>query len=143
MKKERHPEPGNMTIGQLATTAGVNVETIRYYQRIGLVAEPPRPPQGYRRYPVATAERIRFIKRAQELGFTLGEITGLLSLNDGDCREVRAFAEHKYAVIQQRIDDLSAMQGELAKLIKTCKSNISGQERCAIITALTGINRES
>ena len=68
----------SMTIGNLARTAGVNVETIRYYQRIGLVDEPVKPPQGYRRYPVAIIDRIRFIKRAQVLGFTLNEITELI-----------------------------------------------------------------
>ena len=129
-------DPG-LTIGQLARAAGVNVETIRYYQRIELIDEPVKPAQGYRRYPAATVERIRFIKRAQELGFSLDEITDLLSLNDRECNEARAIAEHKQEVIQQRIDDLSAMQRELAKLIKACKKNISGQDRCAIIATLT------
>lgn len=129
-------DPG-FTIGQLARAADVNVETIRYYQRIGLIDEPEKPAQGYRRYPTATVERIRFIKRAQELGFTLNEITDLLSLNDRDCDEARAIAEHKQQVIQQRIDDLGAMQRELIKLIKACKKNVSGQERCAIIATLT------
>ena len=126
-----------LTIGQLAKTSGVNVETVRYYQRIGLIAEPPKPAAGYRRYPTATVERIRFIKRAQELGFSLDEINDLLSLNDRDCNDARVIAEHKQQVIRQRIDDLSAMQRELAKLIKACKKNISGQDRCAIIATLT------
>ena len=129
-------DPG-LTIGQLARAAGVNVETIRYYQRIELIDEPVKPAQGYRRYPTAIVERIRFVKRAQELGFSLDEITDLLSLNDRECNEARAIAEHKQEVIQQRIDDLSAMQRELAKLIKACKKNISGQDRCAIIATLT------
>ena len=126
-----------LTIGQLAKAAGVNVETIRYYQRIELISEPVKPAQGYRRYPSSTVERIRFIKRAQELGFSLDEITDLLSLNDRDCNEARTIAEHKQDIIQQRIDDLSAMQHELNKLIKACKKNVSGQERCAIIATLT------
>lgn len=125
-----------LTIGQLAKAAGVNVETIRYYQRIELIAEPVKPAQGYRRYPSSTVERIRFIKRAQELGFSLDEITDLLTLNDRDCNEARAIAEHKQDVIQQRIDDLSAMQRELNKLIKACKKNLAGQDRCAIIATL-------
>ena len=129
-------DPG-LTIGRLAQAAGVNVETIRYYQRIELIDEPVKPAQGYRRYPTATVERIRFVKRAQELGFSLDEITDLLSLNDRECDVARAIAEHKQEVIQQRIDDLSAMQRELAKLIKACKKNISGQDRCAIIATLT------
>ncbi|WP_227508278.1 Hg(II)-responsive transcriptional regulator [Marinobacter sp. P4B1] len=126
-----------LTIGQLAKAAGVNVETIRYYQRIKLVAEPVKPAQGYRHYASSTVERIRFIKRAQELGFSLDEITDLLSLDDRDCNEARTIAEHKQHVIQQRIDDLSAMQRGLSKLIKACKKNVSGQERCAIIATLT------
>lgn len=126
-----------LTIGHLAKTAKVNVETIRYYQRIGLIDEPLKPPQGYRRYPAPTIERIRFIKRAQELGFSLAEIADLLSLNGQDCFDARVIAEHKHAVIQQRIDDLNAMQRELAKLIKACKENVSGQECCAIIATLT------
>lgn len=130
-----------LTIGPLAKAAGVNIETIRYYQRIGLIGEPVKPARGYRRYPAATVERIRFIKRAQELGFSLNEITVLLSLNDRDCNEARAIAEHKQEVIQQRIDDLSAMQHELTKLIKACKQNLYGEERCAIIATLTKATR--
>lgn len=129
-------DPG-LTIGQLAKVAGVNVETIRYYQRIQLIDEPAKPAQGYRSYPTDTVARIRFIKRAQELGFSLDEITDLLSLNDRECDEARHIAEHKQEIIQQRIDDLSAMQRELAKLIKACKQNVSGQDRCAIIATLT------
>lgn len=130
------PDP-DLTIGKLAKAAGVNVETIRYYQRIGLIAEPSKPVHGYRTYPADTVERIRFIKRAQELGFTLDEITDLLSLNDRDCDEARMIAEHKQEIIQHRIDDLAAMQRELSKLINACKQNVSGQERCAIIATLT------
>ena len=126
-----------LTIGQLARAAGVNVETIRYYQRIGLIDEPIKPTQGYRRYPTATVERIRFIKRAQELGFSLDEITDLLCLNDRDCNDARVIAEHKQQVIRHRIDDLSAMQRELTILIKACKKSVSGRDRCAIIATLT------
>ena len=129
-------DPG-LTIGQLAKTSGVNVETVRYYQRIGLIAEPPKPAAGYRHYRTATVERIRFIKRAQELGFSLDEIMDLLCLNDRDCNDARVIAEHKQRVIRQRIDDLSAMHCELAKLIKACKKNVSGRDRCAIIATLT------
>jgi len=128
-----------LTIGQLARQADVNVETIRYYQRIGLIEEPQKPLQGYRHYPVSIIDRIHFIKRAQELGFTLNEITELLSLNDGNCNEARTIAEHKHKIIQQRIEDLKAMQNELAKLIKAC-TNINGQGHCAIIETLTSQN---
>lgn len=74
-----------LTIGRLAAAAGVNVETIRYYQRRGLLDEPNKPFQGYRHYPDDTVKRVRFIKRAQALGFTLEEIAGLLRLDGGDC----------------------------------------------------------
>lgn len=129
-------DPG-LTIGQLAKAAGVNVETVRYYQRIGLIREPVKPAQGYRRYPASLAETIRFVKRAQELGFSLNEITDLLSLNARNCDEARAIAEHKHAVIQQRIDDLNAIQHELSRLINACRKNGSGQEHCAIIATLS------
>lgn len=77
-------------IGTIARQAGVNVETIRYYQRIGLLREPARPQGGVRRYPPDTVERIRFIKRAQDIGFTLEEVAELLRLNDGvHCRDAR------------------------------------------------------
>lgn len=128
-------DPG-LTIGQLAKAAGVNVETVRYYQRIGLIGEPVKPTQGYRRYPAALVETIRFIKRAQELGFSLNEITELLSLNERNCDEARVIAEHKHAVIQKRIDDLNAIQRELSRLIKACRNNVNGQQRCAIIATL-------
>lgn len=126
-----------LTIGQLAKAAGVNVETIRYYQRIELIDEPVKPVHGYRLYPISSVDRVRFIKRAQEVGFSLDEITDLLSLNDRDCSEARVIAEHKQEVIRRRIDDLSAMQRELAKLIRACKKNVSGRDRCAIIMTLT------
>ncbi len=127
-----------LTIGRLARAAGVNVETIRYYQRIGLIEEPPKPAQGYRRYPAGTVARIRFIKRAQELGFTLHEVGDLLSLNDGDCAEARALAERKRALIQARIADLEAIQHELDALIDACRRTAGGEHRCALIERLGG-----
>lgn len=136
VRNSGNPQINGLTIGQLARQAGVNVETIRYYQRISLIEKPQKPLQGYRRYPAASIARIHFIKRAQELGFTLNEINELLSLNDGDCNEVRVMAEHKRGVIQQRVNDLQAMQTELEKLIRSCRQNLDGQNRCAIIETL-------
>ena len=130
----------SMTIGSLAKAAGVNIETIRYYQRIHLVDEPGKPEQGYRRYPASFIDRIRFIKRAQDLGFTLNEITDLLSLNDGNCEQARTIAEHKRELIQRRIEDLNAMQNALTKLIEKCRKNVDGQHHCAIIETLTRSN---
>ena len=79
-----------MTIGRLAATAGVSVETIRYYQRRGLLDEPRKPFRGFRHYPADMAKRVRFIKRAQALGFTLEEIVSLLRLDGADCCAERA-----------------------------------------------------
>jgi MerR family mercuric resistance operon transcriptional regulator len=137
MNATNHITTESMTIGNLAKAAGVNVETIRYYQRIGLVDEPDKPPQGYRRYPASIIDRIQFIKRAQDLGFTLNEITDLLSLNDGNCEEARAIAEHKLEGIHRRIEDLTAMQSELTRLVKACRRNADGRGHCAIIETLS------
>lgn len=113
-------DPG-MTIGQVARDAGVNLQTVRYYQRRGLIAQPPKPPAGYRRYPAATVERIRFIKRAQGLGFSLAEIGELLELGDGRCDDVRRVAESQRALIAARIADLAAMRVTLDELIERCR----------------------
>ena len=85
-----------MTIGRLAQAAGVNVETIRYYQRRGLIGEPHKPPGGHRRYPPGVLQQIAFIRRAQQLGFSLAEVKALLQHGDGkNLRETRAIAERK------------------------------------------------
>lgn len=125
------------TIGVVARKAGVNVETIRYYQRIGLVREPARPQGGVRRYLPETVERIRFIKRAQELGFSLAEVTDLLRLNDGvHCRDTRALAAKKLALIEARIHDLSAVRRTLRGLIAECDAG-NERESCPIIDSLS------
>jgi MerR family mercuric resistance operon transcriptional regulator len=126
-----------LTIGRLAEAAGVNVETIRYYQRRGLLEEPSKPPGGQRRYASSAANRVRFIKRAQQLGFTLAEVEGLLLLDDGQsCRETRLLAEQKLGVIEQRIADLARMRRLLKGLITECRSG--GRPRsCPIIATLS------
>jgi len=125
-----------LTIGRLADQAGVNIETVRYYQRIGLLSEPPKPTQGYRVYPADTVSRLRFIKRAQGLGFTLREITELLALNDGDCSEARAMAEQKRAVIEARIHDLRSIQHALDNMISSCRVSEAECADCALIETL-------
>lgn len=125
------------TIGQLARSAGVNVETVRYYQRIGLLAEPAKPAHGYRNYPRAAADRIRFIKRAQRLGFHLQEIAELLSLSEGDCTDVRSRAEQKRRQIEAQIRDLAAMQETLDRLIDACRTGVAAQA-CPIVETLSG-----
>jgi len=125
------------TIGAIAGRAGVNVETIRYYQRIGLVREPTRPARGVRRYPPDTVERIRFIKRAQELGFALGEVAELLRLNDGvRCRDARGLASRKLALVEARIRDLGLVRRTLKQLIAECDAG-GAPDCCPIIDSLS------
>ena len=106
-------QPATLTIGRLARAAGVNVETVRYYQRLGLVGEPAKPESGFRHYPADTLDRIVFIKRAQQLGFRLEEIRELLELGDGHCADVRNRAEEKRGQIEAQIRDLRAMRATL------------------------------
>ncbi len=128
---------GELSIGRLARAAGVNVETIRYYQRRGLVAEPYKPLGGHRRYDSSAASRVRFIKRAQQLGFTLEEVTGLLRLEDGhSCRKTRLLAEHKLALIEERIADLNRMRRMLKGLIAECALG-QRPRSCPIIATLS------
>ena len=126
-----------LTIGQLAKAASVNVETIRYYQRVGLIDEPPKPHTGFRTYLPDVVDRIHFIKRAQQLGFTLDEIRELLELGDGHCADVRARAEIKRDHIDAQIRDLRSLRETLDKLIGVCGS---GKEApaCPIVETLAG-----
>ena len=125
-----------MTIGQLAEAAEVNVETVRYYHRRGLLPTPPRPAGGIRRYPAAVLTRLRFIKRSQLLGFSLDEVEALLSLHDGQaCNSARAIAEHKLADVRQRIQDLSILEGALTTLVHRCTTS-KGKVSCPLIDAL-------
>lgn len=126
----------DLTIGQLARQTAVGVETIRYYQRLGLVAEPPKPREGYRLYPAASIVRIRFIKRAQQLGFTLQEIAELLELGSGCCADVRARAEAKRDQIDAQIRDLKSLRRTLDGLIGACSAG-STQVTCPIVESLT------
>jgi MerR family mercuric resistance operon transcriptional regulator len=127
--------PGDLTIGKLAAQAGVNVETIRYYQRRGLLAEPKKPRRGYRRYPSATAKQVRFIKRAQGLGFTLEEVTGLLRLDaTSACAETRELAAHKLGLIEGKLVELGAIREGLAALVAKCDKG--GDRPCPIIQVL-------
>ena len=125
-----------LTIGQLARAAGVNVETVRYYQRRRLIAEPRRPPNAIRRYPEDSVHRIRFIKRAQELGFTLAEIANLLALEGGrDCGETRKLANRKLDLVESRLADLTRLRKTLRELIAQCDVT-TGKVSCPIIRVL-------
>ena len=128
-------QPATLTIGRLARAAGVNVETVRYYQRLGLVDEPARPESGFRHYSTDTLDRIVFIKRAQQLGFRLAEIRELLELGDGQCADVRSRAEEKRSQIEAQIRDLQAMGATLDKLIAACRAG-RGDAHCPIVQTL-------
>jgi MerR family mercuric resistance operon transcriptional regulator len=127
-----------LTIGKVASAAGVNVETVRYYQRTGLLPQPTRPPGGVRRYSTEMVARLRFIKRAQELGFTLAEIRRLLSLGDPQsCGKARALAAEKLSLVRARMADLERMQAVLQTLIERCDA-AHGKIACPIIETLGG-----
>jgi MerR family transcriptional regulator, mercuric resistance operon regulatory protein len=127
----------HLTIGQVAAKAGVHKETIRYYQGLGLVEEPVRQPRSVRRYGDATVARLHFIKRAQQLGFTLDEVKRLLLLEDGqNCGETRKLAEQKLALIRERIADLDRMRRVLEGLVTECERG-GRPRRCPIISTLS------
>jgi MerR family mercuric resistance operon transcriptional regulator len=126
------------TIGTLAQKAGVHVETIRFYQRRGLLAEPEKPLGGIRRYTQADVLRVGFIKEAQKLGFSLREIAELLELEDGcRCREAREVALRKLAGIRERIESLQRMERALVTLVERC-GGADTPAPCPIIAALQG-----
>ena len=126
----------HLTIGTLAKRGGVNVETIRYYQRRGLLQEPVKPQGGFRHYLPDTVKRVRFIKRAQALGFMLEEITGLLALDERKaCLETRGIAAHKLELIEKKIADLSKMRKALSRLVRACDDS-SADAPCPIIHLL-------
>jgi MerR family mercuric resistance operon transcriptional regulator len=131
------PQAG-MTIGRLAKEAGVNVETVRYYQRRGLLDEPPKPTGGHRRYSPAVLRRIAFIRRAQGLGFSLAEVQSLLRYSDGqNWKETRTIAERKFAGLNTHINQLRKMRDTLKTLIDKSREG-KGRGSCPIITALDG-----
>ena len=128
--------PEQLTIGAFAKAAGVNVETIRFYQRRGLLAEPERPLGGIRRYGEADVARLRFVKSAQRLGFSLDEIAELLRLEDGaHCREAATLATLRLADVRARLADLRRMERALSGLVRRCGSR-RGQVSCPLIDAL-------
>lgn len=128
-----------MTIGGLAKAAGVGVETVRYYQRRGLLGEPGRPARSVRRYGDDAVARIRFIRRAQEVGFALEDVKVLLVLGETpDCRGARALAAKKLDLVESRIRDLERMRQALGVLIQQCDAG--GTRSCPIIENLAGGN---
>ena len=125
----------DLTIAGLAREASVGVETVRYYERRGLIAQPKRINDAYRRYGLDHVRRIRFVKRAQELGFTLGEIESLLKLEDGaDRRSIQKIAGKRLTQIRERIADLRRIERTLAHVLDDCKRG--GTPQCPIIGAI-------
>lgn len=125
-----------LTIGRLAATVGVNVETIRFYQRRGLLFEPPRPPGGIRHYSAQDVARVKFIKSAQRMGFSLDEIHHLLQLDEGmQCDAAAALAAHHLDDVRQRLRDLHRIETTLENLLEQCRQ---GEKKvaCPLIAAL-------
>jgi Hg(II)-responsive transcriptional regulator len=127
-----------LTIGAVARRTGVGVETIRFYERRGLLRRPPRPGSGFRTYPEETVARLQFIRQAQLLGFTLKEIADLLALRVApgtDCAAVRAHAAAKLADVERRLAELERIRGALARLVAACPGS-GAVATCTILGAL-------
>lgn len=129
---------GPLTIGQVAKRAGIGLETVRFYERQGLIEEPGRKESGYRQYAEEVVARLRFIRRAKELGFSLKEIRELLALRHDPsttCAEVRNRAKAKIANIEEKIQTLQRMKKALMELTMTCRGRGPAGE-CPILVAL-------
>lgn len=138
--KAAHEGSTPLTTGDLAERSAVNVQTLRYYERRGLLPEPPRSESGYRQYPRSAVSRIRFIKRAQGLGFTLGQIEDLLGLRVDpaeSCDAVRERAIAHREEIEGKIGDLARMRDALEELIAACEAEREPVE-CPILETLEG-----
>ncbi|MGH8634939.1 MAG: heavy metal-responsive transcriptional regulator [Burkholderiales bacterium] len=127
-----------LTIGKVARSAGLAIDTVRYYELEGLLEKPARTASGYRHYRPDVVARLRFIRQAKDLGFSLSEIKGLLALRVApgkSCADVRAHAEHKIADVDRRIASLKRVRGALAKLASAC-SGKGPVSQCPILEAL-------
>jgi len=128
----------DLKIGEVAKLAGVGVETVRYYEKRGLIEEPPRSYSGYRMYPESTPRKIRFIKRAQELGFTLKEIAQLLTMMNDDrsgCQNIQDLALEKITDIEGKIQHLQRLKKTLTELVEACPGQ-GPLDECLIMEAL-------
>ena len=124
-----------LTIGQLARKAEINLETIRYYERRGLIKRPDKPATGYRQYSNDLLQKLFFIKRAKTLGFNLDEIQNLLSLSVGHCTEIQSLAEQKLDQVQYKIKDLQRLEDVLSDLVRQCNAS-ADKAHCPIVDAL-------
>ena len=127
-----------LSVGELADAAGVNVATVRYYERRGIIPDPPRTASGYRRYDPQIVERIRFIKRAQSLGFTLDEIVELVDLRvdvSAACAAVEEVAQAKLTDVETKIEELERLRTILVQLVRSCHTRPAAED-CPILTVL-------
>ena len=124
-----------LTIGQMANEAGVNIETIRYYERRGLIQRPVKPANGFRRYGGEVLDRLRFIRKAKSLGFQLDEIESLLRLSEKHCADVQTIAQQKLDQVRAKIQDLVRLEATLGDLVQSCKQR-RNPGHCPIIEKL-------
>jgi len=122
------------TIGKLAKELNINIETIRFYEKKGLISQPLKPESGYRLYSSAIAAKLRFIAKAKALGFTLKEIASLISM-ENNCLQVESLGLQKLAIIQNKIADLQRLERVISEMTKSCKKN-QDQSFCPIIDSL-------
>jgi MerR family copper efflux transcriptional regulator len=128
----------HLTIGPLARQAGVSVDAVRFYEREGVLPKAARTPSGYRVYPPDAVARLRFVRRAKALGFSLDEIAGLLTLSRRrDVAAVRRAAESRLSEVERKLDELRRVRAGLRQLIKTCPGH-GAPEDCPILNALSG-----
>ena len=120
--------PNALTISRLAASAGVHIETVRYYQRRGLLEAPARPPSGVRRYGPSEVARLQFIRRAQAMGFSLDEVAGLLKVEgQRACEQTRLLTEHKLAEVRQRLVALRHLESDLEHMVGDCHRAAAGE----------------
>jgi MerR family mercuric resistance operon transcriptional regulator len=125
-----------MRIGELARSVDVSVETIRYYQRIGLLELPQKPYGGTRSYSTEDLQRLRFIRRAQQLGFSLDDIQALLELSSSECEQVQKLAAEKLDIVQEKLSQLRRIESVLVKTLEQCARR-KGNQPCPIIESLS------
>jgi len=127
------------SIGQLAKESGCKVETVHYYEKIGLIPEPPRTEGGHRVYSLPHVKRLNFIRRSRELGFRIEQVKNLLKLVDEPnhyCGEVRDMAIQQSRVVQDKINDLQRLQSALNEMVTQCKASNNSIDNCPIVDAL-------
>jgi MerR family transcriptional regulator, mercuric resistance operon regulatory protein len=132
-------KPGGLSIGALSKQSGVNIETIRYYEKIGIMPAPPRSAGGYRLYAPDHLKRLGFVRRGRQLGFSLDELRGLLQLVDGHaytCAEVHALMLQHLTEVQRKIADLRRLERVMADMVAQCTEDLVPE--CPVIDALFG-----